>query len=187
MHLQRPGDHVLWKSEGYQRHAIVQSVNAIERTAGILYPDTGTKDIASLLELDPHGTSDPSTFHLSLAGDALGVHRGDYVFIHRPGTTNDLPKPRVPYIGELEAWVRESAIDSEGKLTGWRREMSELGKNIASRRGMDNLEGQIRRLRKGDPSLSWFGEVVEVGFASVRVSRFLISMPPPNSCAWMVQ
>jgi ubiquitin-conjugating enzyme E2 O len=163
MHLQRPGDHVLWKSEGYQRHAIVQSVNATDRTAAILYPDTGIKDIASLLELDPHGTSDPSTLYLSPAGDGLGVHRGDYVFVHRPGSTNDLPKPRVSYIGEVEAWVREAPINSEGKITGWRREMSELGKTIASRRGMDNLEGQIRRLRKGDSSLSWFGEVVEVG------------------------
>jgi ubiquitin-conjugating enzyme E2 O len=139
-------------------------VNAAQRTASILYLDTGIRDVASLLELDPHGGRDPSAaMEVTPAGHAFGVHRGDFVFIHKDGTTNGFDKPRLPYIGELEAWVRESHVTTEGMITGWREEMSEIGRSIASRRVVDTVEGQVKRLRKGDWSLSWFGEVLEVG------------------------
>ena len=167
MQFKRPGDHVFWRSDGQQRHAIVQSVNAAQRTAAIFYPDPRTYDLASLLELDPHGVRDITTADQFSVRDALGVHRGDFVFVHRAGTTNGLPKPRVPYIGELEAWVRDPIFTSDARLSGWRLEMSEIGKRFAER-----SKSGIRCLRKGDSSLSWFGEVTEVRRAVL--SKFIV-------------
>lgn len=140
----------------------MQSVNATERTAAILFPDTGVIDLASLLELDPHGASDLNTMVPHPASEGLGVRRGDFVFIHREGTTNGFEKPRLPRIGELEAWVREDhSID--GHLSGWRKEMSDLGTRIAARRGVDETqEGQMKQPINGDGSLLWFGEVTSV-------------------------
>ena len=76
----RPGDHVIWKTEDQKRAAIVQSVNAVDRTAQVYCKDTGTTELASLLELDPHGTGDWSAIAPT---DGLGVRRGDFVFIHK--------------------------------------------------------------------------------------------------------
>ncbi|KAL6309869.1 hypothetical protein BKA93DRAFT_814242 [Sparassis latifolia] len=157
-----PGDHVLWKNEDQKRAAIVQSVNAVDRTAQVRCTDTEAIELASLLELDPHGTGDWSA--LSLA-DGLGVRRGDFVFIHREGTTNGVETPMVPRIGEVEEWVREAPIVSEnGQLGGWRREMADLGNSIAERRGKDTaiVEGNIQRPQKGNPCFNWFGEVAEL-------------------------
>lgn len=64
-------------------------------------------EMASLLELDPHGTHDITTIDTTPPPDELGVHRGEFVFIHREGTTNGSVMPRVPKIGELESWVQE--------------------------------------------------------------------------------
>ncbi|KAI0815073.1 hypothetical protein BC629DRAFT_1469034 [Irpex lacteus] len=156
-----PGDHVIWKSEGQRRPAVVQSVNAIERTAYIRFLDSGNIELASVLELDPHGTSDSPV-------EGLGLHRGEFVFIHKEGTTNEAVKPMVPRIGELEAWVRESPVmhvHENGQLGGWRREMAEIGNDVAQRRGRDNSveEGKLRRRPPpGDTSLNWFGEVVDL-------------------------
>ncbi|EEB96788.1 hypothetical protein MPER_04016, partial [Moniliophthora perniciosa FA553] len=96
-----PGDHVLWSSEGVKRPAVVQAVDAVQRTATLLFNDTGKVEMVSLLELDPHGTSDTDPM-AQLNFEGLGVRRGDFVFIHREGTTNGFEKPRVPRIGELE-------------------------------------------------------------------------------------
>ncbi|KAI0094796.1 hypothetical protein BDY19DRAFT_914675 [Irpex rosettiformis] len=156
-----PGDHVIWKSEGQRRPAVVQSVNAVDRTAYIRFVDSNHVELASVLELDPHGSSDSPI-------EGLGLHRGEFVFIHKEGTTNGATKPVVPRIGELEAWVRESPImhiHENGQLGGWRREMTEIGNDIAQRRGRDNSveEGKLkRRPLPGDTSLNWFGEVVDL-------------------------
>lgn len=161
----RPGDHVYWQSDGEKIPSIVQSVNAQERTAMIGLPSTGQTELASLLELDPHGTSDLSGVQPISIGETLGVNRGDFAFVHGRGTTNGLLAPRVPFIGELEGWVRETGVTQEGKLCGWRAEMADLGTKIASQRGpaTPHTEGLVRRLERGDTSLSWFGEVVQVG------------------------
>ena len=67
------------------------------------------------------------------------------MFIHREGTTNGLEKPRVPKIGEVEAWVRELPMTPEGHLAGWRREMTEIGAEIATnRRPGHDPEGKVR-------------------------------------------
>ncbi|KAI9513052.1 hypothetical protein F5148DRAFT_463736 [Russula earlei] len=159
-----PGDHVLWKGEDEKRVAVVQSVNALDRTATIRFSDTGTIELASVLELDPHGTNDwsavaPTTF------DGLGVRRGDFVFIHHEGTTNGLEKPKVPRIGEVEPWVRElPVVHPDGHYGGWRKTMAEIGMDIAHRRGPDQIvEGKIRKPGPDDTSLNWFGEVSNLG------------------------
>ncbi|KAF8973555.1 hypothetical protein BDZ97DRAFT_1775695 [Flammula alnicola] len=154
-----PGDHVVWKNEGETRPAIVQSVNAADRTALILFPDTGAIELASLLELDPHGNSDNDANNLQAASEGFGVRRGDFVFIHRPGTTNGLEKPKVPRIGEIEPWVRENPF-VDGEFSGWRKELQEIGSNIAAQRTVNHpTEKMIQRPAKGDGKLSWCGEV----------------------------
>ncbi|KAI0068302.1 hypothetical protein BV25DRAFT_1911299 [Artomyces pyxidatus] len=158
-----PGDHVLWKGEDEKRMAVVQSVNAVERTATVRFSDTGATELTSLLELDPHGTSDwsavaPTTF------DGLGVRRGDFVFVHREGTDNGLERPKVPRIGEVEPWVREvPTVNANGQYGGWRKTMSDLGMDIARRRESDSIvEGRIRKPAPDDTSVNWFGEVSEL-------------------------
>lgn len=98
-----PGDFVRWKNEDETRVAVVQSTHAQNRTARVMWydpasPNTPQHEVVSVLELDPHGPSGAESF---------GVRRGDFVFLHRPGTTNGAQLPAVPRIGELEDWVRE--------------------------------------------------------------------------------
>ena len=158
----RPGDHVLWKTEDSKQHVVVQSVNAKERTAQVRVVETGTIELASVLELDPHGTNDWSAL---APNDGLGVRRGDLVFIHREGTTNGASAPMVPRIGEVEEWVREApVVGANGQLGGWRREMADLGTRIAEERGQTNSveEPRIKRPTKDDLTVNWFGEVTDV-------------------------
>ncbi|KAI0638530.1 hypothetical protein C8Q77DRAFT_1091600 [Trametes polyzona] len=158
-----PGDHVLWKTEDEKRHVVVQSVNAQDRTAYVRVVETGAIELASVLELDSHGTGDWSA--LAPAHDGLGVRRGDFVFIHREGTTNGARAPMVPRIGEVEAWVREApTLNPNGQISGWRGEMTEIGTRIAAQRGKEGAveEAPLRRAQKGDDSLNWFGEVLDL-------------------------
>ena len=158
--MTRPGDHVLWKNEDQQRAAVIQFVNAHERVASIRYLDPSSIELASVLELDPHGTHDMS---IALPHSSLGVRRADFVFVHRERATNGLEKPRVPKIGEVEAWVREIPITTEGHLAGWRREMVDIGTEIATNRQPgQNPGGKVRRPLNGDSLLCWCGEVTGV-------------------------
>jgi ubiquitin-conjugating enzyme E2 O len=161
---QRPGDHVIWKAEDEARAAIVQSVNAVERTAVIIYSDTGETETVSVLELDPHGSTDLSV-NVS-PHEGFGVRRGELVFVHREGTTNGLQKPRVPRIGEVEPWVQETQVDADGQFAGWRKEMSTIGAQIATARAVHSPDGGVKRLQKGDNFLHWIGEVTGVRYAS---------------------
>lgn len=157
----RPGDHVIWKSEDGKRTAVVQSVNAVERTAQVRFDDNNTVELVSVLELDPHGVSDWSAI---APHEEMGLHRGDCVFIHPEGTNNGVEKPMVPKIGELEGWVRELTMDPNGMVVGWRHEMIGIGNDIAERRGRESAieEGRIKRPSKRNTSLNWFGEVTDV-------------------------
>lgn len=105
----RPGDHVLWKTEGKSQTAIVQIVHPSQRVAILKLVDApeSAAEMASLLELDPHGTHDMTANDPTTAPDELGVHRGEFVFIHKEGTTNGSVVPMVPKIGELEGWVQD--------------------------------------------------------------------------------
>lgn len=150
----------MFKTEEEARPAIVQSVNAAERTALILFPETGATELVSLLELDVHGNSNNNA-NVPLA-ESFGVRRGDFVFIHSSGTTNGLQKPRVPRIGEIEPWVREDPF-TDGDFSGWRKELHEIGCQIATQRSPDlPMEKLIQRPVKGDRKLSWCGEVTGV-------------------------
>jgi len=142
-------------------------VDAIQRTALILFPDTGTIELASLLELDPHGISDLDAIVSQAGSDAsFGVRRGDFVFIHSPGITNGLEGPRVPRIGEIETWIRENPFQ-DGQFVGWRKELQELGLHIASQRSTGTLvEKRIQMSTNGEIKLSWCGEVTGVWLPS---------------------
>ena len=153
---------MLWKTEDSKLHVVIQSVNAKERTAQVLVVETGAIELASVLELDPHGTNDWTAL---TPNDGLGVRRGDLVFIHGESTTNGVAPPMVPRIGEVEEWVREApVVGANGQLGGWRRDMADLGTRIAEERGKAGSVGEppIRRPTKDDPSLNWFGEVMDV-------------------------
>lgn len=100
--------------------------------------------------------------------EGFGVRRGDFVFIHREGTTNGAELPRVPKIGEIEPWVREIPIvedkdDGTMSVSGWRGELHHIGQGIAKIRGTPEalgreLDGKVQKAGKVD----WFGEVTEV-------------------------
>lgn len=140
---------------------MIQKVDAARRTANIYFPDTNSTELVSVLELDVQGNSDEETLPAG-AADGLGVRRGDYVFIHKDGGSNGFSGPRVPRIGEIESWVREQPC-MDGRMEGWRREMSELGRTIATTRSTDYLEGQfIHPTAVTSAHLNWIGEVVDV-------------------------
>lgn len=138
---------------------MVQSVDAEQRTATVLFMDTGSIELTSLLELDAHGMLDQDAHEAPLQADGLGVRRGEFVFIHPPHATNGFQIPRVPRIGELEAWIREPTY-LNGQLAGWRKEMSEIGQGIAKSRGSGFVDGQM--IQPHMSSLPWIGEVIDV-------------------------
>jgi ubiquitin-conjugating enzyme E2 O len=159
----RPGDHVIWKSEGSERPAVVQYVNATERTASIMYTDSHEKEIVSVLELDSHGTGGWDVSGAFQEG--LGVRLGDFVFIHPPGKSNGASRLRVPCIGEFEPWVREPPTDESGHLVGWREDLNEIGSTIAQRSPNERTyKGKVKTVQPGDRSFNWFGEVTKAGF-----------------------
>ncbi|KAJ7225675.1 hypothetical protein GGX14DRAFT_421669 [Mycena pura] len=157
-----PGDWVVWNREDEKRTVIIQSVHATQRTASVLIPETGKIELASVLELDPHGTSDTVAMH-EAPSDGLGVRRGDFLFVHPEGRTNGSPSvARVPRIGEVEGWVRDAPF-IDGQLAGFRKEMSEMGADIARRRSTENIvEGPILRPCAAHQSLTWLGEVTNI-------------------------
>ncbi|KIY45766.1 hypothetical protein FISHEDRAFT_66815 [Fistulina hepatica ATCC 64428] len=153
-----PGDHVLWKGEGRQRHAVVRKVDATQRVAEIIYLDNHEAATASLLDLDPHGPQD-------LDPDAtatIGLRRGDLVFLNP--TKNGYDAPYVPVIGEFESWVREMPY-ADGQLSGWRREMFELGMETLQGRDVNLHEPRWINPSPGDSSVRWIGEVTDVSLS----------------------
>ncbi|KAJ6519669.1 hypothetical protein C8R45DRAFT_30290 [Mycena sanguinolenta] len=157
-----PGDYVVWNREDDKRTVIIQSVDAAQRTASVLIPETGKIELASVLELDPHGTSD-AVGTLEAPSDGLGVRRGDFLFVHPEGKTNGSSAvARVPRIGEVEPWVREVPVVN-GQLSGFRKEMSDLGGDIARRRSAENIvEGPILRPSPDNDTLNWLGEATNI-------------------------
>ncbi|KAG9103116.1 hypothetical protein FRC06_000178 [Ceratobasidium sp. 370] len=166
-----PGDFVRWKGEDETRVAVVQSTDAKQRTARVMWYDptasTPETEVVSVLELDPHGPSGAESF---------GVRRGDFVFLHRPGTTNGAQLPAVPRIGELEDWVREPppmqpphpdddqqhshsprephfhthagakvSYDVSLAEAGWRGEMAQLGMRLAEESAARSVQEEIGR------------------------------------------
>ena len=98
----------------------------------------------------------------SPAFDGFGVRLGDFVFTHKEGSTNGLTPPRVPRIGELEPWVRETPFN-DGHYGGWRKEMDDIGQKVAGDAHVpDYIIPSMKRPIPGDKQLTWFGEVTEV-------------------------
>ncbi|KAF9029232.1 hypothetical protein BDZ89DRAFT_1065565 [Hymenopellis radicata] len=155
-----PGDHVIWRGEDGNRAGVVQTVDAEHRLASLYFPDTQTNEIVSALELDTHGTSD-AEHHLG--SDGLGVRIGDFVFIHAEGTDNGYTPPRIPRIGEVEAWLRQLP-PADGQFDGWHREMWELGNDVAKRRGTAEAEaeGTMQQPRRTGAKVPWIGEVIRL-------------------------
>lgn len=150
----RPGDHVIFKDEGWEWPAIVQAVNASDRTASLLFTDTGSIKMATLMQLDTQGDADET---------GIGVNLGDFVFVHKIGETNGSSGCRVPKIGEVEPWVHEHAFDDKDELMGWRKEMHDIGGSIAARRSNTKLvETTFQRPMQRSGQLSWCGEVTTV-------------------------
>ncbi|KAG9019315.1 hypothetical protein FRB90_004028 [Tulasnella sp. 427] len=172
-----PGDWVQWKGDDDSRAGVVTTVSADERTAEVYWrtpptnpPKDGSKppsfSIVSVLELDPHGSSTPSWDE----PDAIGVRRGDFVLLHEESSTNGCPPPRVPKIGELEPWVRDTNPD------GWRHEMAHIGMEYAQRfdaarshsspaptqQGRLQREADTRLVWKNPKDIDWFGEVTSL-------------------------
>ncbi|KAF8898907.1 hypothetical protein BD779DRAFT_1666666 [Infundibulicybe gibba] len=150
-----PGDHVLWKNEDMERPAIVQSVDAAQRIATVLFPDTKETEFVSLLELNVHGM-----MMIPQSGpEGLGVRRGDFVFIHPSGSTNGFEKPHVPRIGELEGWALSLPSDGE---RGWRMDMTDIGINLAKNTADNDVARELQLPSHQDESLSWIGEVADL-------------------------
>jgi ubiquitin-conjugating enzyme E2 O len=134
-------------------------VNGVDRTAYVKLLGTGETELVSLLELD-RGGSDATMFSSQNSTEALGVQYGDLVLVHRSGTTNGCSKARLPRIGELEPWLRE--VPENGHCLAWRREMSELGAEVARSRGLSTERLRCKRVAPGEERLFWFGEVTKV-------------------------
>ncbi|KAG8921952.1 hypothetical protein FRC02_012255 [Tulasnella sp. 418] len=168
-----PGDHVLWKGEDETRAAVVQFADAEERTAQVcwktpsIHGRTPSYALVSVLELDAHGNS-----QVADQPESIGVRRGDYVFIHREGTTNGCDLPVVPKIGELESWVSEVGLNPTEEGNGWRQELVKVGIAYAERTDSASspTSGSPSRGRGGDGKLiwrdsreiDWFGEVTNL-------------------------
>ncbi len=81
----------MWKTEDDKQPAVVQKVNANERTAEIMLY-SGKLELVPVLELDAHGSDIISeTPH-----DSFGARVGDFVFIHAEGRSNGFEKPHGP-------------------------------------------------------------------------------------------
>lgn len=120
--------------------------------------------IASLLELDPHGTYDITTGDPTPSPEELGVHRGEFVFIHREGTTNGSVAPRVPKIGELESWIQDVPSLYTMQPGGFTDVIYTEGLKILTTE--QNLrEGRSVFVPSGVPvrPVHWFGYVSDVG------------------------
>jgi ubiquitin-conjugating enzyme E2 O len=98
---------------------------------------------------------------LSYISDELGVHRGEFVLIHSEGTTNGLKSPRVPKIGEVEAWAREPLTEVDGIPCGWRKDLIDIGARLAAERAPRDEANPKQSIANID-AMQWFGEVTDV-------------------------
>jgi hypothetical protein len=164
----RPGDHVLWKTDGKNRTAVIQVVHPSQRLAFLKLTDDPASaeevEMASLLELDPHGTHDVTANDPAPSPDELGVHRGEFVFIHKEDTSNGSTMPRVPKIGELESWVQDVPSLHTMQPGGFTNLIYAEGLRIVSIEG-NWRDNQPTFTPTGIPvkPVCWFGYVSDVG------------------------
>lgn len=165
----RPGDYVVWKGEGQERPVVVQKVNPAERTAMVLFTDTNSTELVSLLELDPHGSTDPELFGTP---DEYGVGQGDIVFIHPEGQTNGHVPPHVPRLGVLEPWATEAPVyDEHASNLGWRKEMCTIGSSLVTPRKI-TPPALMKDSQESKGSLNWLGHVTSVSLLNPYFKTF---------------
>ena len=159
--INRPGDYIFWKGDEERSKAIgvVQGVSAEERIATVRWEADNETEKVPLLELDPHGLG----FTEATGGpDTFGIHRGEFVLIHREGTTNSATLPIVPRIGEMEAWVSDTfpMYIEDVQPTGWRSNMAKFGMDVlttgTAKKPLPRPDGALRT------EIRWFGQVVDV-------------------------
>ena len=164
--IPRPGDHVLWKTEDSKLPAVIQRVNAIERTAEILLYD-GQRELVSVLELDPHG----SHSQLENPHETFGVRRAELVFIHGEDSTNGCQMPVVPLVGELESWALDQPLlhFHGGEYCGWRKELDTLGQSIAQ---TGSIYYFSLTAATSASNIEWFGEVLDVSSLATSYTEY---------------
>ncbi len=141
----------MWKSDGVSRHVVVQSVNAKQRTAKVLFLDTNTIELVSTIELDTVGPSVEESF-----SEGYGVHVGDVVFIHSEENDNGLTPPRVPSIGEPDSEMSIMA-DIMSDYPNWKEELHDTG-----RRCLIQSVSYAVSYPLGSQKVNWLGEVSKV-------------------------
>ena len=150
----------------------------------MLFSDTGELETTSVLELDPHGTTDLTAMNSS-PHDSFGVRLGEFVFLHQEGTSNGYWTPRVPRIGELEMWVHESSTDTDGQVHGWRKELSQLGTRISTASPPDiPPEGFVKHVPLGSGQVHWVGEVTRVCTHSSCSSTYSVNHSATAAFGW---
>lgn len=143
-------------ADGNPKHVVIQTVDAAQRTASVLL-DSGDIEQVSLLELDLQGASDSVLYPNS---EGLGLSRGEVVLCS--DKSNGFEIPRVPRIGELEAWVHVRPSVHSGQLDGWRGDLATLGADIATRRGFESIEEGSMKSMPDVGTILWLGEVTNV-------------------------
>ena len=149
----------MWRNDGQARYAVVQSVNAEQRTAQAMFVEG--PELVSVLELDMNGPDDGQ----AMMEDIVRV--GDMVFLHPDGATNGVSPPRIPVIGEDGEWIHEPMkLNRQGKYVGWRGDFETFGHNIvqtrndASRGGRHPIyDNEMMSPECGGQSIDWLGEV----------------------------
>ena len=89
------------------------------------------------------------------------------MFIHPPSSTNGSNPPRVPKIGELEAWVREPPAQSS-----WRDEFYSLGMSIITT--PDRVPPTVMGPPSSNSTVNWVGEVVHVSGDQYLIASVLL-------------
>ena len=144
-----PGEHLIWRGDnGERRPAVVQTFNAHQRVADLLFTDTNETGTVSVLELDPGG-----------AGKAhYGVGVGQTVLLCE---CNHTPSPEVPTLGRFETQMDQMV---------WRDEMAKKADEYAM--SSPPLESTPPQGDRG--KIDWFGEVVNLaldGTVDVRLAN----------------
>jgi len=144
-----PGEHLIWRGDnGERRPAVVQTFNAHQRVADLLFTDTNETGTVSVLELDPGG-----------AGKAhYGVGVGQTVLLC---DDNHTPSPEVPTLGRFETQMDQMV---------WRDEMAKKAEEYA----MSSPPLESKPPQGDRNKIDWFGEVVNLsldGTVDVRLAN----------------
>ncbi|UZJ51118.1 hypothetical protein CBS101457_000438 [Exobasidium rhododendri] len=161
------GEHVIYRNlEGSERGAVVQSMDAKEQTATIIfYGDNKKTDskVVPLLECKAEGS----------AGYPYGINRGDVVLISSGGT--GYPPPGVPMLGSDDE-VAYDDYDLEETMSSMGKELAE-----ASPDGVLSKPIEIRSSLLAH-EIDWYGVVIDCAFDG----HILVELPDGRRVKEMV-